>query len=290
MKKITNQIHIPFFMVLNLLMGLSLPVFSQEVTRPRFLVDSEPIPYVINVDGTLAVNSESVPFSISLADARIDALPVPIINNGNHLLLFGGGFMSEKQDTYANEFMGAYASIFVTGNLGDKFYYQTYQSVGLFGYESVLSDTPTLPWKYFQFSFVGYKWSPRVATDLGVMFISNFGKPVWIPLVQATFSLEPFIIDLALPLSVSIRYLVTDRFHILAKASLESTSYQLQNTLIQFNKPSVILQAEFNVIKWFWIKAGMEYEFQGDEQYQGAKMVLPEAWKIYAGLEMRVGN
>jgi hypothetical protein len=162
--------------------------------------------------------------------------------------------------------------------------------VGLFGYQSVLSDTPALPWKYFQFSFVGYKWNPRIATDLGFMFISNFGKPTWIPLIQTTFSLEPVIIDLALPLAVSVRYMVTDRFHMLLKGSLESTSYKIQNNMIQFNKPSVILQSEFNLIKWIWIKAGMEYEFKADVQYRGTKSVLPEAWKIYAGLEMRVGN
>ena len=260
---------------------LCFPAFSQEVTRPRFLVDEEPIPYVINVDGTLSDTWD-------MSEGRIDALPIPIIMNENTLLLAGAGFISEKHMKFSDNFMGAYVSIFMTGNLGKNFYYQTYQSVGAFGYSSVLSDTSTIPWKYFQFSFVGYKWSSWFASDLGVMHISNFGNPVWIPLLQATFSLHRFIIDFALPLSATVRFMANKHLHILLKGSFESSSYQMNNELIQFSKPSILSQAEFNMMKGIWLKAGIKYEFQGNTHYQNTKTILPEAWKIYAGLELRI--
>lgn len=264
-----------------ILILLSSPAFAQEVTRPRFLVNGEPIPYVINADGTMAE-------PLALAEGRVDALLAPIVNNGNHLLLLGGGLMSEKYNMYTDYFKGAYGSLFITGNLGEKFYYQSYQSAGLFGYTSVLSETSQLPWKYFQFSFAGYKWSPSFATDLGVMHISNFGNPVWIPLAQATISRHPFIIDFSLPLSVSLRAMVSEHFHVLVKGSFESSSYQIQNEVIQFSKPSLVSQAEINVMNWIWVKVGMEYEFKGNIRYQNSDAPLPETWKFYAGMEIRI--
>lgn len=168
-----------------------------------------------------------------------------------------GDFLNSEKDLgIKNLYNGTFANLFATGSLGNKCFWITYQSVGLFSDKMFNDASNNL--KYMQFTKFGYKWSDRFATSLGVLYLSNFGKSVILPLLNISYSTEKFVINADLPTKIEVEYLANEKLRFLAVGEFNSGSYYDTDVVnsVKFEKNKISVGVKYNVLKFTWLYVG----------------------------------
>jgi len=255
------------------------------INKPRFLVENEPIPYLLSLEASYEPAFESNGETIGgIEKYNIDGLPLPIVINDKLMFLAGGGYVTDQWYN-SGVLHGAYMSLFLTASIGEKFYFRTYQSAGVFGDNSFSNEN--LPWKYFQFTEAGYKINSNLALDIGFLAITKFNRNLLLPLLGLTFSWKKGVLDLVAPDHASIRFFLTSEFHAILKGVFTSKDYKTSTTIYSFDSFSSVFQLEYNISGWFWLKSSLSYHKILGYYESSQNIGYPDNWTIQVGLEIR---
>lgn len=254
------------------------------VYRPRYLVNSQLIPYAIKLQGDMGITksyleSETANRDVTANSLFFDSYLLPIVATQRNLIIFGVGYMGEQLKSNIPtlgdiNYHSLYANLFAAGSIHKKWFWLTYQSVGLFSDEMFEKTEENM--KYFQFTKFGYKWSENFATSAGFLFISNFGKPVIVPLVNVTYSTRKFIVNAELPTKVELEFLATSKLRVVGEAALSAKSFfdkKSDNSLsIADNKGMIGIK--YNAFKYTWLYVGITKMFDNKYSWQNPETIL----------------
>ena len=286
-----------------LIVFFSAPIYALEISKPRFLVEKQPIPPAIGVKADLPISSVDYTsagqsFSTHQAHTDVESYLVPVVSTRQNLIIVGPGYMSDRmfdaRATAIPAFMnGVYANIFATGSIGEKWFWLTYQSYGWF--DSQLTKATVDSGKYFQFANFGYKWNEKFSISAGALYASNFGNHTLLPLLNLSWSIGYFILDVALPLRAEIRFIPVPEFHLIASGKFFQTSYRDAETgglsgntqYIQLTRVEAALSAEIRIASWSWLTTGVKY--LGETRYAAIGQMAREMGVVIPEIQIFVG-
>jgi len=271
-----------------------------EINRPRYLVEKQLIPYVITADVNIPLSEAYLEGSgkqeLKQSHLFIDSYLIPVISSKKNLVIIGGGYMgnrfvSDSTIIGADKYNGAYTSIFATGSIREKLFWVSYQSFGTFS-DEIFQDM-NVNMKYFQFTKFGYKWNENLATSAGFMYMSNFGKPLILPLLSISYSKNNFIINADLPLKIDAEYLVKDRTRFYVNTSFNSWMFYSKSLETGFNLENnkVLVGIKYNAFKYTWLHIGVmkminnNHNLQNDSLSLGA---LKNDYRLSMGISIHI--
>ncbi len=238
---------------------------ASEVIRPPFLIDGEPIPAAVTAHYSYGSNKYHEQF--------LDIYPVTI-GSSEHFLLFPNiGFMGEQygsDDSLPDRYSALYAGFFATGSIGSKLEWHTYQSWGAISdsYHSMSEG-----FKYFQMSFMGYKFRPNFALSGGLLINSRYGHPIFLPMLRIAYSKNRFVFEGNLPVTASVRFNTTENFHIVGTGKLFYMNFAAEefSNGVDISRSEIMITAEKRLKNWWWCSLGAGYggetpfsEIEGD--------------------------
>ena len=259
--------------LLGLFVLISGSILLAEITvnRPRFLVNNQLIPYAVKLQGDIPISNSNISNTAGNQNFKqsslfFDSYIIPAVSTPKNLLILGAGYMADQIETDNSElhnknYKGLYLNIFATGSLGEKWFWFTYQSAG--SMSNKIFDTVSQSLKYFQISKIGYKWTANLATSLGLLFVSNFGKPVIIPLVNISYSVNHIVLNAELPTKIDFEFVANTKLRIYGEGVLSAKSYSDKNTnnSLYFNENKTTLGLKYNIIKYTWMNIGLSKSF-----------------------------
>ncbi len=226
---------------------------ASEVIRPPYLVDGEPIPAAVTAHYSYGTNKYHEQF--------LDIYPVTIGSSERFLLFPNIGFMGEQystDDSIPDRYSGLYGGFFATGLIGEKGTWSSYQSWGTISdsYHSMAEG-----FKYFQMSFIGYKFRPNFALSGGLLINSRYGHPIFMPILRIAYSKNRFVFEGNLPLTASVRFKATDNFHIVGAGKLFYMNFATEDFSngVDINRPEIMVTAEKRLKNWWWCSLGAGY-------------------------------
>jgi hypothetical protein len=250
-------------------------IMAADVYRPRYLVDDQPIPPVISINCGIPLmhnyfnytNQSNDRAELKQSHSEMESFILPVVSKRNLLIILGPGYMGDRfyaqSPSVLPEYMsGIYFSFFATGSVHDSFYWITYQSYGLFN--SQFKNNLSGSGKYYQFTNLGYKWNSSLSTYIGILYNTNFGNNIILPLLGIGFSWNDWIVDFLLPARADIRYIITDYLHALFSVRFLMASYRNNESTnhiqyIQINRLEYSINLELKIYSWVWMKLGASY-------------------------------
>jgi hypothetical protein len=176
------------------------PLYAEEGPIYRkFLVQNEPLPYGFLLENDVVTTSTSFQHEDNLSGVEpsfhrekkfIDTYPALLLNRENFFISAGGGYMEDyfgeklgnRVDKY---YTGAYGSLYGTGSFNSSWLWSFYSSYGVFSRGNPQFDKTND--KYFQSAQTGFKKNDNWILKTGLLYNSNFGKDMILPLIGTTY-------------------------------------------------------------------------------------------------------
>ncbi|MDH5366391.1 MAG: DUF6268 family outer membrane beta-barrel protein [Cyclobacteriaceae bacterium] len=187
---------------------------------------------------------------------RITGNPVPIFNREGVNTSIGFGYATDRLNANTslvqNKNQAVWTQLYSTGSIGDNYYWRGVYAVGSYSENIKLKNLNT--YKHTVLAQFGRKWSPNFATSIGVLILSNFDDPKFIPTAHISYSTGKWVIDAALPNNVNIRYIQNKKLHFLVTNTLSRRSYYNINDQLSYKYTinEVGFQAEVKILGVLW--------------------------------------
>ena len=169
---------------------------------------------------------------------------------------------------FLNDIQILYVNIFGNGSISNHWFWYTYQSIGLASNQLFANTYQNL--KYYQISKIGFKWNQYVVTGLWIIYVSNFGKPAIIPMVNISVSTSKIVIDAELPSEFEVEYIVNHRLRVILDGTLAKHTYKDQSyeNVLNFSNNVLFLGGKTNVVKYAWLQLGLTTLFKNTYQWE----------------------
>jgi hypothetical protein len=269
----------PIAIIFACILPIASASMAQEIHRPRFLVEGDPIPpafyarYTGGGGGTYRSNadpkihpalrsdedlrnyfiegrvwsaagfpSSPAPLKEQFSHAirsrngsttgrsrvEAEALTLPIISRKGLLLFTGPGYMEDSffdqsRNRLPTRLSGIYWSLFGTGDIGDSYYWYTYNSIGSFSSHPEESSPESM--KYFQISTIGWRPNDSISLQAGILLTHFDGRVAALPLAGLAWGNGEIVAKILLPLSGELRWILNDSIHFVAETRLMRSSY-----------------------------------------------------------------
>lgn len=271
------------------------------VYNQRYQVENMPLPKPVTFYNSIAAPSEHLS-TIGRDDNyqrnyhRLTGT-VPITNKDGLIISVGIGYATDQlkldNPLIKKKNHALWTQMYTTGSIGELYYWRGIYAFGSYSDNFKLKNSAT--YKHTLLAQFGRKWNDNLATSIGISFLSNFNDPLYVPIVHISYSKGPWVIDALLPQDVSLRYLATEKIHLLLINSIIRRSYY-NFDINQSNRYSINefgVQAEFNIIGAFWCELsvtkpyGMKIETQLNDNYNEIGNVN-QSLSINGGLFVRI--
>lgn len=227
---------------------------------------------------------------------RITGNPIPILNREGVNTSIGFGYATDRLNANSsliqNKNQAIWVQLYSTGSIGDNYYWRGVYALGSYSENINLKNTNT--YKHTVLAQFGRKWNSNFATSIGILMLSNFDDPKFIPTAHISYSTGKWVIDAALPNNVIIRYIQNKKLHFLVTNTLSRRSYYNINDMLSYKYTinEVGLQAEYKILGVLWGELsinksyGLKMQLQDRDVYSDIGKVS-QTIGINAGLFVR---
>lgn len=235
------------------------PASGGDFYRPRYLVEGQLVPYAIKA--TVSGAPGDADHRLMGADANL----IPILNGQNALATLGGGYYHEtftERETSrhaSRQLTAAYGSLFATGDFAKKWYWIAYHLYGAFG--NSLGDSWGNQDRWLSMGGAGYKLSPNLSFGALLLYSSNFGESLFLPMPMVSYSAGRFFASIAPPGQLEVRFDWSDRFHTLASARFPAYSFYIpkEDVVLTWSALDLEAAAEFKVFRWTYLQTSVNW-------------------------------
>lgn len=227
----------------------------------RYQVENMPQPKSFTFYNSLAVPNEILTVLGTEATYtrhyhRLTGNPIPVANREGLNISMGFGYATDRLDEdgplLRDKNQALWVNLYTTGSIGENYYWRAIYAAGTYEKSLVFKDIKT--YKQTLLAQFGRKWSNKLATSIGFIYLSNFDNPQIVPAAHISYSSGKWVIDMLLPNEVNIRYVANKNFHVLFINNIIRRSYYDLGTDVsyKFSINEAGLQLEHRLFGVFW--------------------------------------